>query len=486
MTSTFLAQINSGRLAKDGLLSEEALQGAADLLQQVDGSDLETIRVVFADQHGILRGKTVTAASLASVFRSGLNMPGTLLLKDTSNRTVFPIWDGSTPGVMATMAGAGDMLLVPDPSTFRILPWSPHSAWLFCDPYARDGQPLPFAPRSVLRKAVDQLAQKGYALTVGLEVEFHVYKRTDDALSHDQVGMPSAPPQTAPLDQGYQYLSETNYNRLEPVMDMIRRHAQALGLPVRSTEVEMGPSQFEFTFEPASAMTHADNMIMFRTMVKEVCAREGLHATFMCRPKTANSASSGWHLHQSLTNSAGDNVFIPSTQGELTPQADAWIAGLLAHASESCLLTTPTINGYKRYQPFQLAPDRIEWGYDNRGAMVRALMVPGDGASRVENRVAEPAANPYFYFASQILSGLSGLMQDLSAPRPVESPHSADAIALPPSLIAAIEAFEQGDLFRQTLGEEFVSYMSTLKRAEWKRYLSTVTEWEHQEYFGIF
>ncbi|WP_238364677.1 glutamine synthetase family protein [Mesobacterium pallidum] len=486
MSSSINDRIAEGRLARQGLLSAEAVAQAADLVERVEAGDLETVRVVFADQHGLLRGKTVTARSLASIFRSGLNLPGTLLLKDTSNRTVFPIWDGQSPGVMATMAGAGDMLLVPDPSTFRALPWAPHSAWLMCDPFARDGRALPFAPRPVLRRAVEALAEKGLTLTVGLEVEFHVFARTAAGLEHSDAGMPGTPPATALLDQGYQYLSEANYDRLEPVMDMLRRHAEALDLPVRSTEVEMGPSQFEFTFEPADALTHADNMIMFRTMVKEVCAREGMHATFMCRPKAPGSASSGWHLHQSLVDGTGRNLFVPETEGALTPEASAWIAGLLAHATESCLLTTPTVNGYKRYQPFQLAPDRIEWGYDNRGAMVRALMAPGDPASRVENRVAEPAANPYFYFASQVLSGLAGLDATMTAPDPVETPYDNDATALPPSLIAAIEAFEAGDLYRRTLGADFVDYMSVLKRAEWKRYLATVSEWEHAEYFGIF
>lgn len=485
MTS-YLDSISSGRLAQEGLLTAEAQKTAADLLAQLDDGKVETVRVVFADQHGLLRGKTVAASALGSIFRSGMNLPSTLLLKDTSNRTVFPIWDGKSSGVMKTMAGAGDMLAVPDPDTFRVLPWSPHSAWLFCDPYARDGTPLPFAPRPTLRRAVSLLADEGCELTVGLEVEFHVFARTEDASAHHQAGMPGQPPATALLDQGYQYLADMNYDRLEPVMDLLRRHAQALGLPVRSTEVEMGPSQFEFTFEPADALTHADNMIMFRTMVKEVCAREGMHATFMCRPKVEHSASSGWHLHQSLCDASGANLFIPPAPGELSKHAGHWIAGLLAHASESCLLTTPTVNGYKRYQPFQLAPDRIEWGYDNRGAMVRALMTPGDKASRVENRVAEPAANPYFYFASQILSGLSGLKQELTAPEPVENPYDNDAHALPPSLIAAIEAFETGTLFRDTLGPDFADYMSVLKRAEWKRYLSIVTEWEQQEYFGIF
>ncbi|MGH1355775.1 MAG: glutamine synthetase family protein [Thalassovita sp.] len=485
MSRTHLKTLSSGRLAQDGLLSSEQLDRAADLVEQAEKGGLETVRVVFTDPHGVLRGKTIVASALSSVFRAGLNVPGTLLLKDTSNRTVFPVWDGTSEGPLKTLRGAGDMLLVPYPDTFRVLPWSPHSAWLFCDPYTRDGQALPFAPRPVLRKALSGLADLGYDLTVGLEVEFHVFEVTDPALAHHDSGMPGRPPQTRLLDQGYQFLSETSYDRMEPVMDVLRRNAQALELPVRSTEVEMGPSQFEFTFDPAPAMAHADNMIRFRTMVKEVCAREGLHATFMCRPKLENTAASGWHLHQSLTDRSGRNVFVPETEGALTPQASAWIAGLLHHAPASCLLSTPTVNGYKRYQPFQLAPDRIEWGADNRGAMIRALFAPGDPASRVENRVAEPAANPYFFFASQVLSGAAGLNADLTAPPPVETPYDSTGSALPATLIAAIEAFEASGLFRDTLGADFVSYLSHLKRAEWQRYLGTVSEWEQQEYFGI-
>jgi glutamine synthetase len=482
MSQTYLEAISSGRLAQDGLLSTDQIARAAELVDQVERGNQETIRVVFADAHGVLRGKTVVASALASVFRAGLNVPGTLLLKDTSNRTVFPVWDGQT---MDTFSGAGDMLLVPDPDTFRVLPWSPHSAWIFCDPYTRDGQPLGFAPRPVLHRALSRLSGLGYDLTVGLEVEFHVFDLTDPALDHQDAGMPGRPPRTRLLDRGYQFLSDTSYDRLEPVMDLLRRNAQGLGLPVRSTEVEMGPSQFEFTFDPAPAMDHADNMMMFRAMVKEVCAREGLHATFMCRPKVENTAASGWHLHQSLTDKNGRNVFIPNAESELTPQASSWIAGLLQHAPACCLLTTPTVNGFKRYQPFQLAPDRIEWGYDNRGAMVRALFAPGDPASRVENRVAEPAANPYFYFASQILSGAAGLDAGLQAPPPVEKPYEGDGRALPSSLIDAIEAFEATELFQETLGDAFTSYMSRLKRSEWQRYLGTVSEWEQREYFGI-
>jgi glutamine synthetase len=252
-------------------------------------------------------------------------------------------------------------------------------------------------------------------------------------------------------------------------------------------EAELGGSQFEFTFEPDAPLAHADAMIMFRSMVKHVCRRKGLHATFMCRPKVENSIPSGWHLHQSVVDlKTRKNLFVPEDDDTLSPAASGWIAGLLAHAEASCLLTTPTINGYKRYQPFQLAPDRIQWGRDNKGAMIRGLMAPGDQASRVENRVAEPAANPYLYFTSQILSGLDGIERGLKAPPSVENPYSSDAVALPKSLIAAIERFDASELYRKELGAEFVRYLVQIKRAEWDRYLTTVSEWEQREYFSLF
>jgi glutamine synthetase len=222
-------------------------------------------------------------------------------------------------------------------------------------------------------------------------------------------------------------------------------------------------------------------------MVKEVCARQGLHATFMCKPNIENIAASGWHLHQSILDIKTDeNLMMPPSIDTLSRVASGWIAGLLEHAKDCCLLTTPTVNGYKRYRPHQLAPDRIQWGRDNRGAMIRALMQPGDKASRVENRVAEPTANPYYYFASQILSGLDGLNHDLQAPNAVETPYETNAEFLPTSLIGAIELFENSTFLRREFGDVFVDYLSRIRRSEWERYHQTVTAWEQSEYFGLY
>jgi glutamine synthetase len=166
--------------------------------------------------------------------------------------------------------------------------------------------------------------------------------------------------------------------------------------------------------------------------------------------------------------------------------ANHWIAGLLENAAASCLMTTPPINGYKRFLPHQLAPNSIQWGTDNRGAMVRALLYPGDSASRVENRVADSSANPYYALAAQILSGLDGITRGVQAPPPSETPYAGNAPALPTSLIAAIDAFERSPLFAEHLGTAFTGYLSHIKRAEWERYLRTVSEWEQAEYFNLF
>jgi glutamine synthetase len=479
--------IRDGALARLGLLDDEACQAGDDLLTWVAASDLETVRVLFADQHGVLRGKTLVASAFSSVFTSGIAVPSTLLLKDTSHRTVFPVWSDE-PGILSgPMQGVGDVLLVPDPASFRVLPWSPHSAWILCNVVYRDGVEIPFSSRTILQNAITRLADAGMQATIGLEVEFHVFERIDAALEHGDTTNPGRPVQTRAVAQGFQFLTETRYGEVEPLLDELRRMAQGLKLPVRSVEIEMGPSQFEFTFDPASPMQHADNMMMFRTMVKEVCAARGLHASFMAKPRLANIGACGWHIHQSLTESAtGRNLLMPDRVGELTPQASGWIAGLLDHAAASSLLIAPTVNSYKRYQPYQLAPNRIQWGWDNRGAMVRALMMPGDKASRIENRAPDTTANPYYAIAAQLIAGLDGIARNSTAPAPTLTPYDGDAMHLPTSLVEAIDAFDGSELFRKALGDEAVEYLLKIKRFEWDRYLSAVSEWEQSEYFNLF
>ena len=455
----------------------------ATVLASVRELKLETVRLCFVDQHGILRGKTLVASALENAYESGVGIPSTLLLKDTSHRTVFPIWTEGAEIDGLPLSGASDVVLRPAPNGFFPLPWSPHSAILLCDVEDRSGSKLSFSASAVLTRAVEALAEAGYDAVFGLEVEFQVYRCIDPALSHTQTLLP---PNTENLTKGHQFLTETHYGEAEDILDTLRRTAEAMGLAPRTVEIEMGPSQFEFTFAPGDPKTQAARYVMFRTMVKEVCQSQGLHASFMAKPRLPNAAANGWHMHQSLVSrSNGRGVFIPDDRDALTPEASGWIAGLLEHATALCLLTNPTVNSYKRFAPFQLAPNRILWGRDNRGAMIRALMMPDDPNSRIENRVADSTANPYFAIAGQLHAGLAGLRAECNAPEPNETPYSDGAQALPTTLADAVAEFESSSFIRNAFGPEFQSYLATLKQAEWDRYVMTISEWEHQEYFGL-
>ena len=471
-----------------GVLATKNVDRAMEVLQQIEAAGHSTVRLSFPDQHGLLRGKAIAAQALFSAFRNGITVPSTLLLKDLSHRTVFPVWTRDAGFGANALTGAGDIVLIPDPETYRTIPWAPGTGWMMCDVAQSDGEEISFASRNVLRRAIAQLQEQGFSLTVGLEVEFHIFEVEDAPLTHEATGMPGVPPATRPLMRNYELLSEARYDANAEILDVLREHCEKLEMSVRSVEAEFGPSQFEFVFEPGEALAQADAMVLFRSMVKQVCHRRGLHATFMSRPKVANGSASGWHIHQSLIeHRTGQNAFVPEIDRPdgLTAVASQWIGGLLAHARESCLITTPTVNGYRRYQTHQLAPDRVQWGRDNKGAMIRALMRPGDPASRIENRVPEPAANPHYVLASQILSGLSGLRSEMTAPPPVEEPYDSDAEPLPASLLDALQAFEGGKLYASALGEDFARYYATLKRAEWDRYIATLSEWEQAEYFGV-
>src|SRR6202008_3147805 len=281
---------------------------------------------------------------------------------------------------------------------------------------------------------------------------------------------------------------EQRYDQMAPVLDIIRRDILALGLPLRSIEVEFGPSQCEFTFAPRKGLEPADNMILFRSAVKQIARRHGYHATFMCRPKLPNLFASGWHLHQSIVSRAGgENVFMAKEGDQpLSEFGRGYLAGLLQHARASAVFSTPTINGYKRYRSYSLAPDRAIWGRDNRGVMIRVLGGPDDPATRLENRIGEPAANPHLYMASQILSGLDGMDRKLTPPRSADTPYETKAALLPKSLREAVFALHEDSFFRTALGAEFVDYYVHIKNAEIERFQAEVSDWEHREYFEMF
>ena len=473
---------------RHGLWSDEQKAALARLRRIVEEQKLEVIRLSFPDQHGILRGKTLVASEALASLESGCSITTTMLAKDTSHRTVFPVFTSGGGFGMPEMEGAADFLMVADPTTFRVLPWAPETGWLLCDIYFADGKPVPFATRQLYRSALDRLGARGYDFVAGLEVEFHLFKLDDARMSPENAGQPGQPPSVSLLSHGYQYLTEQRYDQMEPALEIIRRDVLALGLPLRSVEVEFGPSQCEFTFSPATGLMPADNMVLFRSAVKQIARRHGYHATFMCRPKLPNLFASGWHLHQSImSRESGANAFMTDEEGQvLSAFGRHYLGGLLKHARASAAFTTPTINGYKRYRAYSLAPDRAIWGRDNRGVMIRMLGGPGDPATRLENRIGEPAANPYLYMASQILSGLDGVDRKLDPGPSADTPYETQAALLPKSLHEAVAALKDDPFFREALGAAFVDYYVHIKDAEIERFQAEVSEWEHREYFEMF
>ena len=427
----------------------------------------------------------------------------TTTLDASGARTFASFTDGGGMG-LAEMTGSPNLTIVPDPATFRVLPWAPGIGWVLCDEYFNTGIPFHFSPRQILKKQLARLKARKFGLTVGLEVEWYLLRIADDRLAPENIGaigIKGKPIQVTPVEPGYSYHSESNFDIMQPVLSALCEHFEAIDLPLRSIENEWGPGQVECTFAPRDALTAADNLILFRSATRQITRRMGYLASFMARPAIPGFCASGWHLHQSMTDAAGkQNLFMPQRQGEpLSALGMHYLAGLLQHAQAATPFTTPTVNGYRRYKPNSLAPDRATWAYDHRGVMARVLGAPNDPATRIENRIGEPSANPYLYIAAQIVAGLDGMAQKRE-PGPQElNPYNSSFPLLPKSLEEALAALEGSTLLREQFGETFMHYFLAFKRTElgrydtWKREhgvsghpADEPTEWEQNEYFDFF
>lgn len=485
-----LAKDRGGFIEEHRLWTESQYASAGQMRRVMDEVGIEMVQFVFPDQHGILRGKTLTRAAVPDALKNGLRAPSTLLLKDTSGKSVFPVFDTGALGGLARFSGAGDILLVPDPSTFRVLPWSKSTGLVLCELRFPDGAIVPYCTRGLLRRRLGELAEIDLGLTVGAELEFHVFTADPAGFTPDRVGAPGAPgraPSTGATTAGSQLLHIEGVDGLDELVDALYEGLTLLDLPLRTIEVEFGPSQLEITLEAGDAATVADEVMLVRFAVRQIARRLGYHATFMSRPQGADTASTGWHLHQSMRNLVtGENLFMAKDDGAVLSELGlGYLAGLLEHAEAAAAFSTPTVNGYKRYQPFSLAPDRILWGVDNKGAMVRAVGRAGDPASRLENRSGEPAANPYLYILSQLVSGMDGVERRLDPGAPSENPYADEVRHLPRSLGQAVDALEADDVFRDALGDDVIAWYARIKRSEFERYLAQVSDWEQREYFSL-
>jgi glutamine synthetase len=488
-------------IAKHGLWTPAQERQAQELKRRIEKDNLRLVRLAWADPHGASRAKAVTPAVFAAALTTGYNINvATSTLDSAGARTFASFTRGGGMG-LPEMTGSPNLIVVPDPATFRVLPWAPGVGWVLCDEYFANGVPFHFSPRQLLRRQIERLANSGFELVVGIEIEWYLL-RAAEALCDEHIGAPGMrgrPIATAPVEPGYFLSGETNMDLMQPVLSRLVADFDKIGLPLRSVENEFGPGQIECTFAAREALEAGDHVLLFRTAARQICRRMGFFATFMCRPALKGYYANGWHLHQSMVERAsGKNMFTPHSERErLSPLGTAFLAGLLEHAAACTAFATPTVNGYRRFRPNSLAPDRATWCYDHRGVMLRVLGGHDDPATRLENRVGESAANPYLYILSQIVAGLDGMEKKLDPGPADEEPYSADRPPLPQSLPAALDALERDAVFRKELGEVFIDYFLKLKRNEAGRFARWLkdegveesgepTQWEQNEYFDFF
>jgi glutamine synthetase len=492
-----------GFIERHGLWTEDQKKRAKDLLAQVRKQDLRLIRLAWADPHGWSRAKAVTLPVFAAVLADGYNINVATTTLDASGARTFSSFTRGGGMDLDEMTGSPNIVIVPDPDTFRVLPWAPGVGWVLCDEYFGSGAPYHFSPRQLLRKQLQRLGDQGMTYVVGLEVEWYLTRVAEEHLTEEHLGVPGMRGRairTYPVEPGYAYHSESNMDIMQPLLGALQEAMESLGLPLRSLENEWGPGQLECTFTASPALQAADDMLLFRTATKQICRRMGYFATFMARPALKGYYASGWHLHQSVTDArTGKNLFMPKAAGEpLSPLGKSFLGGLIEHAVPATVFATPTVNGYRRFRPNSLAPDRSGWGIDHRGAMIRVLGGAGDPGTRLENRAGEPAANPYLFFLSQVVAGRDGIEHGRDPGLPDLAPYAADRPMLPTTLMDALDALEGSALFRRELGDIFFDYFLKIKRNEvgrFLRYLETSgvqdwrdepTEWEQREYFDFF
>jgi glutamine synthetase len=478
-------------VARFGLWDDQQTAAAEKIEAELDEVDL--VRVVFGDPHGLARSKTVPVNVFRTVLRNGLEFSAGPFLFDTGHAVAVDFLADSGVGI-GELHGAGNFVLVPDPSTFRVLSRTgPRTAWVLGNEYLRDGSPHPLASRDVLRRVCAEYAKRDLAPVIGLEVEWYLTRLTGGPAGNagNGFGRQGAAPAVEAMNPGYQFNLDSAYDSVADIADPLAAMLMALGLPLRTMEHESGPGQLETTFAPMPALEAADAMLLFRTQVKQACRRRGFHAYFMALPRLESFDPSGWHLHQSVTSTRTNlNVFAAdgSAQDTISADGEAYVEGLLSHAREFCLLSVPTVNGYRRLAPqFTLSPTSVNWRFEDRSAMVRVL--GDDSSTHLENRIGEPSANPYLAMAAQLHAGLEGLIAGTPANR-------AAYPALPTSLREAIDAFQASSSAEKLLGTPLKTCLTKLKESEASRFDAwcaaqrpapdEVTEWEHREYFGAF
>jgi len=430
------------------------------VLRTIEERGVKFVRLWFTDVVGTLKSVAITPAEVEGAFAEGLGFDGSAI-------------EGFTRAYEA------DMLAHPDPATFQILPWRGEidpTARMFCDITTPDGQPAVSDPRNVLKRSLAKAADRGFSFYTHPEIEFYLLK------SPKLVNGQPEPVDAAGFFDNVPGGTAHDFRRRSV------RMLEDLGISVEFSHHEAGPGQNEIDLRYADALTTADNIMTFRTVIKEVAIEQGVYATFMPKPMSAHPGS-GMHTHLSLFEGDVNAFYDAAGHYQLSKIGRQFVAGLLHHAPEITAVTNQFVNSYKRLWGGDEAPSFVTWGHNNRSALVRVpLYKPNKGQSaRVEYRAIDSAANPYLTFSLLLAAGLKGVGEGYELPPEAENNvwelSDAERRALgynqlPASLDHAVSLMEDSELVAETLGEQVFNYVLLNKRREWSEYRAQVTPYE--------
>ncbi len=432
------------------------------VLRTIEERGVKFVRLWFTDVVGTLKSVALAPAEVEGAFTEGVGIDGSAI-------------EG------LTRAFEADVLAHPDPTTFQILPWRGEvdpTARMFCDITTPDGLPAVADPRNVLKRALAQAADRGFTFYTHPEIEFYLLKS-----SKLKNGRP------VPVDSAG-YFDNVPGGTAHDFRRRSVRMLEDLGISVEFSHHEAGPGQNEIDLRYADALTTADNIMTFRTVIKEVAIEQGVYATFMPKPFSEHPGS-GMHTHVSLFEGDANAFFDAGGEYQLSQIGRQFVAGLLRHAPEITAVTNQFVNSYKRLWGGDEAPSYVTWGHNNRSALVRVpLYKPGKGQSaRVEYRGIDSAANPYLAYALLLAAGMKGVEEGYELPAEADSDvfnmsnaerRALGYQALPSSLDRALLIMEDSELVAETLGEQVFNYVLLNKRREWAGYRSQVTPFELQ------
>ncbi|HZQ04703.1 MAG TPA: glutamine synthetase family protein [Gaiellaceae bacterium] len=435
-----------------------------EVLRRMEEEGVQSLLLWFSDLEGHLKSFAITPSEAAGALDDGMGFDG-------SSITGFNAIEES------------DMVAIPDPATFRLLPTAGNGAVvarMICDIVKPDGEPYEGDPRHVLRRALERMRQLGFdTFNVGPELEYFLFRSSGGTETLDEGGYFAMTALDAATDLRYETIEAL----------------ESVGIPIEYHHHEVAPSQHEIDMRYANALDMADYTITYRLIVKEVAAKHGVYATFMPKPLFGENGS-GMHTHMSLFKDGRNQFFSQDEAYHLSAAGKQFIAGLLHHAREISAVFAQWVNSYKRLVPGFEAPVYVAWSQRNRSALVRIpLYKPGsEQATRAEIRCPDPACNPYLTFAALLHAGLEGIARGYELPPPMETNlyhltaeqrRERGIVSLPETLGEAIDAFASSDLMRRAFGDHIFDNYVRLKRQEWDEYRVQLTQWELDRYLGV-